>query len=149
MVNAAPVPVNTRSEGSSRSWVRPAAYFVPSNDHLVHLVRSPSISAPFLMFIRHVVFALASYSLMKKTTVRQWECSTGRPRIPQLFLCMRTAPFADAAPGYLFSSFPIILRQQMRNRRLSHRQLSRDRGQRCLEAFQPQQVVLSVLCLLD
>jgi len=73
-----------------------AAYFVPGNDHLVHLVGSPSIPAPFLMFIRHVVFALASYSLMKKTTVRQRECSTGRPRIPQLFLCLRTAPLSDA-----------------------------------------------------
>src|SRR5215475_12429210 len=40
MVDAAPVPVNTRSEDSSRSLARPAAYFVPGNDHLVHLVRA-------------------------------------------------------------------------------------------------------------
>jgi hypothetical protein len=40
MVDAAPVPVNTWSEGLSRSLARPAAYFVPGNDHLVHLVRA-------------------------------------------------------------------------------------------------------------
>src|SRR5262249_27468373 len=63
-------------------------------------------------------------------------------------LAMWTAPFADAAPGYLFSPYPVVPHPQMRSRRLSHRQLSRDRGQRCLEAFQPQPVLRSVLCLL-
>src|SRR5215831_8433264 len=40
MVDAAPAPVNTRSEDSSRSLARPAAYFVPGNNHLVHLIRA-------------------------------------------------------------------------------------------------------------
>src|SRR5215813_8314118 len=40
IVDAAPVPVNTRSEHASRSLACPAAYFVPGNHHLVHLVRA-------------------------------------------------------------------------------------------------------------
>src|SRR5215510_7300190 len=79
MVNAALVPVNTRSEGASRSLVRPAAYFVPGNDHLVHLVRNPCYSLPLR-------FSVASYSVIKKTTGRQRDYSTLCPGMSPYFL---------------------------------------------------------------